>query len=157
MLVYLVRFVRSISATNSVSLLFSSSTTSSPATTTTTSSPATTAATASCSTLQPNLMIHCNILLGMRRQGLLVCARGTRRLEGLVKVGDDIVNVFRPDGDADQILGDAGGETFVFGELFVRGGPRVDGEGFGVSDTVSHTTEIKSVSPFCSLREDNIR
>lgn len=148
MLVYLVRFVRSISATNSVSLLFSSSTT---------SSPATTAATASCSTLQPNLMIHCNILLGMRRQGLLVCARGTRRLEGLVKVGDDIVNVFRPDGDADQILGDAGGETFVFGELFVRGGPRVDGEGFGVSDTVSHTTEIKSVSPFCSLREDNIR
>ena len=43
--------------------------------------------------------------------------------------------MFGADGDADEIFCDAGVDPLGFGKLFVRCGPGVDGEGFGVADT----------------------
>ena len=62
--------------------------------------------------------------------------RSLTRFEALLEISNDIIDVFGADGDADEIFGDAGVDTLGFGKLFVRGGPGVDGEGFGVTDTV---------------------
>ena len=56
------------------------------------------------------------------------------RLEALLEISNDIIDVFGADGDADEIFGDAGVSALGFGELFVGCGPGVDGEGFGVAD-----------------------
>lgn len=59
---------------------------------------------------------------------------GSGLLEGLLEVGDDVVDVLSADGDADEVLGDAGAHALLVGQLRVGGGPGVDGEGLGVAD-----------------------
>lgn len=85
-------------------------------------------------TLQPNLPLRRRIR--PIRKSSLVRSRSTSGLEGLFEISDDVVDVFGADGDTDRVFGDARVELFLVGELFVRGGPWVDGEGFGVADAV---------------------
>lgn len=84
---------------------------------------------------------------------------GRGRREGLLKVGDDVVNVLRADGDSDEVLAersviiptrtvfcdskthlsDAAAELLLVSELLVGGGPGVDGQSLGVADAVMMT------------------
>lgn len=60
----------------------------------------------------------------------------SRRRERLLKVGNDVVNVLRTDGDTDEILGNTTVDTLFFAKLFVSCRPRVDGESLGVANAV---------------------
>ena len=53
--------------------------------------------------------------------------RSLTRLEALLEIGNDIIDMFGADGDADEVFGDAGVDALGFGELFVGCGPGVDG------------------------------
>lgn len=66
-------------------------------------------------------------------------------LEGLLKVGNDVVNVLGADGDANEVLGDARVLLLLVGELLVRRGPGVDGEGLGVADVGQVADELEAV------------
>lgn len=61
---------------------------------------------------------------------------GSAGSERLREIGNDVVNVFRADGDTDSVVSDTGILTFLLGELFVSSGPGVDCEGLGVTDAV---------------------
>ena len=82
------------------------------------------------SRIPPNLHI---LLLSFR---LSISLRSLTSFKALFEISNDIIDMFGADGDADEILGDAGVDALGFGKLFVRCGPGVDGEGFGVADTV---------------------
>lgn len=70
------------------------------------------------------------------RQRRLVRASCACCLERLLKVGDNVVDVFGADRDTDSVLGDARIEALLLRKLLVCRGPGVDGEGLGVTDTV---------------------
>ncbi len=53
--------------------------------------------------------------------------RGLTRLEALLEIGNDIIDMFGADGDADEVFCDAGVDALGFRELFVGCGPGVDG------------------------------
>jgi len=64
--------------------------------------------------------------------------------EALLKVVDDIINMFNANRDSNHVLGDTWVKTFLFRELLVCRGPRVDGESLCITDTTwtlvpSHT------------------
>ena len=65
--------------------------------------------------------------------------------KGLLKVGNDVVNVLGTDGNADEILSDTRGELLLVGELLVGGGPGVDGKGLGVTDVGEVGDELEAV------------
>ena len=48
-------------------------------------------------------------------------------LEALLEISNDIIDMFGADGDADEVVCDAGVNALGFGELFVGCGPGVDG------------------------------
>lgn len=58
-------------------------------------------------------------------------------LEGLLEIGNDVVDVLGTDRDADCVLGDTRVNTLLLRELLVRSGPGVDRESLGVTDTVT--------------------
>lgn len=71
--------------------------------------------------------------ISLRRACLLriVCVpptlfRRITRLEALIEIVDDIVDMFQSDGDTDQVLGYAGIDLLLVFELFVGCGPGVD-------------------------------
>lgn len=69
------------------------------------------------------------VLLGLGRgSGLARGGSGGGVLKGLLKVGDDVVNVLRADRDADEVLADAGARLLLVGELLVGGGPGAFGQ-----------------------------
>lgn len=79
--------------------------------------------------IPPNLhILLLSLLLRLRLRSLT-------SFKALLEISNDIINVFGADGDADEIFGDAGVDALGFGKLFVRCGPGVDGQGFGVADT----------------------
>ena len=53
--------------------------------------------------------------------------RSLTRLEALLEISNDIIDMFGADGDADEVFCDAGVDALGFGELFVGCGPGVDG------------------------------
>ena len=71
------------------------------------------------------LLLSVSLCVWMRR---LTCA------ERLLEIGNDVVNVLGADGNPDQILCDTTVDLLLLTELFVCGGPRVDGERFGITD-----------------------
>src|SRR5262245_46250013 len=56
------------------------------------------------------------------------------RLQGVVEVVDDVVDVLDADGDADHVVAYARRVTLVVGHLLVRGRRRMDDQGLGVAD-----------------------
>ena len=76
------------------------------------------------------------LLLLVLRPTLFGWVRRIAGVEALIEIVDDVVKVFKADGDPDHVFRDAGVDLFLVGKLFVRGGPRMDGQGLGVSDTV---------------------
>lgn len=56
------------------------------------------------------------------------------------------------DGDADEVLGDAGADALLLGELLVGGGPGVDGEGLGVADVGEVRDELEPVHDLAARR-----
>ena len=86
---------------------------------------------------------HLGLTLGRPRLLLVPFIRcavsfgGLARGEGLLEVVDDVINVLVADRDPDQVLGDAAVGLFLVRELLVGGGPRVDGQRFGVTDAVA--------------------
>lgn len=88
------------------------------------------------------------VILLLRGLALGLCGIGLGSgglLERLLEVGDDIVDVLGADGDADEVLGDAGAHALLVGELLVGGGPGVDGEGLGVADVGEVGDELEAV------------
>ena len=69
-------------------------------------------------------------------------------MEGLIEVVADIGYVFDADGDADVFGADTGRELFGFGQLLMRGGGRVDHEGFGVSQIGEVAGEFDAIDQF---------
>jgi len=59
----------------------------------------------------------------------------TRR-EGLLEVMDYIVNMLVADGNTNEVFGDSTVPPFLLRKLLVCRGPRMDGQRFGVTDTV---------------------
>src|SRR5215469_71306 len=68
-----------------------------------------------------------------------------RRLQGLVQIRDDIVDMLQPDGEPDIAVGDAGRELLVRRELGMRGGRRVDGEAPRIADMGDVIEELQGV------------
>ena len=62
--------------------------------------------------------------------------RGFARGKGLLEVLNDIVDVLRPHGYADQIFSDTATSLLLVAQLLMRGRPRVDGQGFGVTNAM---------------------
>lgn len=56
--------------------------------------------------------------------------------KGLLKVVENVINVLGADGNPDEVFGDTAIGLFFIRELLVCGGPRVDGQRFGVTDAV---------------------
>ena len=54
--------------------------------------------------------------------------------QGLVKIGDNVLRVLDPDGDADHVGGDAGAELLLGSHLGVRAGGRMQHAGAGIAD-----------------------
>src|SRR5690606_29878241 len=77
---------------------------------------------------------------------------GTARLdgsEGLVNVGDDVVDVLDAHRNPHKVLGDAGGGEFFGVELAVGCRGRVAGQGFGVADidqTIDHLEAVDELA-----------
>lgn len=108
----------------------------------------------------------------MRNARGRVGALGGRRrggLEGLLEIGDDVVDVFRADGNTDQVLADAGSLLLLVAELLVGGGPGaagwlaklpvfsglsstrgsvhlLDGQGLGVADVGQVRDQLEAVN-----------
>jgi len=74
--------------------------------------------------------------------------------EGLIEVGEEVVEVFDTDGKADEFGFDAAGELLLGGELGVCRGGGVNGERFGVAEVGDVGEKLKGVdelgSGFCS-------
>lgn len=65
--------------------------------------------------------------------------------KGLLEVEDDVFDVFEAETDADEVRGDAAFDLLFVGELLVRGDPRVDDEGFGITDVGEMAAEFEVV------------
>lgn len=64
----------------------------------------------------------------------LRCATGG---ETLLKVVNDIVDMFNADRDSDHVFGYARVQSLLFAELLVGSGPRMNGKGLRVTDTAT--------------------
>lgn len=71
--------------------------------------------------------------------------------EGLLKVGNDIVNVLSANRDTDGILGDARIKLLLVAQLLVGGGPGVNGQSFGVANTRQELEHVICEFPGASL------
>ena len=67
------------------------------------------------------------------------------RGERLVDVGEDVVDVFDADGEADEVGGDAGGPELVVGELAVGGAGGVQDAGARVGDVRHDGRELEAI------------
>src|ERR1700759_1565693 len=75
--------------------------------------------------------------------GMVGSAGGGRGLvQGLVDVGDDVVDVLDADGGADRLRPDTGLHQLLVGQLAVGGGGRMDGQGLGVSQIEQPLDEL---------------
>ena len=73
--------------------------------------------------IRPSPNLHILLLLLPLRLRL----RSLALLKALLEIRNDIIDMFGADGDADEVFRDAGVDALGFGELFVGGGPGVDG------------------------------
>lgn len=58
---------------------------------------------------------------------LRIRLRSLTRLEALLEISNDIIDMFGADGNTDEVFCDAGVDALGFGKLFVRCGPGMDG------------------------------
>ena len=65
--------------------------------------------------------------------------------KGLVYVGDDVLDVFEPDGETHEVVGDAALALLVGGELLMGGAGGVDHERLGVADVGEVGEELDGV------------
>lgn len=65
----------------------------------------------------------------------LISAGSSASSKRLLEIGDDVVDMLSAHGDTDGVLRGAGSIALILRELLVGCGPRVDGEGLGVTDT----------------------
>ena len=65
--------------------------------------------------------------------------------EGLIEVGEDIVDVLDADAEPDHAGGDAGATLFLCRHLAMSGGSRMAGQRFGVAKIDETRDEIESV------------
>lgn len=70
---------------------------------------------------------------------------GVGGLEGLLEVGDDVVDVLGSDRDTDEVLGDTRVLLLLVRELLVGRGPGVDREGLGVTNVGEVADELEGV------------
>ncbi len=68
-----------------------------------------------------------------------------RRLQRLVEIGEDVVDVLDADGQANVIVGDAGRQLLFGRELRVGGARRMDGERARVADVGDMIEELERV------------
>ena len=87
----------------------------------------------------------CQLAFRLRRPCLVLisncsCGIGVGRLascERLFKVVNDVVDVFRPHGNANQVLGNAAVYFLLITQLFVSCTPGMNGEGLAIADAAS--------------------
>lgn len=72
-------------------------------------------------------------------------SNGVGGLEGLLKVGNDVVNVLGAHADADEVLGDTRVLLLLVGQLLVRRGPGVDRERLRVADVGEVADQLEAV------------
>lgn len=77
---------------------------------------------------------------------------GSGLLEGLLEVGDDVVDVLSADRDADEVLGNARADALLVGQLLVRRRPGVDGERLGVADVGEVGDDLETVDDLAAGR-----
>ena len=68
--------------------------------------------------------------------------------QGLIDVGDDVVDVFQAYRDADEFRGNAGGKLGLRTHLTMAGGGGVQDQGFGVADIGQVAGELDGVDEF---------
>jgi hypothetical protein len=90
-------------------------------------------------------------LLRLRRSLLQALGAQAGRVESLLEVVDDVVDVLETQGDTDQVGGDTSLDLLLVGELLVGGSPGVDDEGLGVTDVGQVTAELEVVDDGADL------
>src|SRR4051794_14910437 len=80
------------------------------------------------------------------------CLR-SRDIQGLIKVPEDIVDIFKPDTQADEIGGYAGAELLLFVELAVSGRSRVDRQALGVAHVGQVAEQFQALDELLSSRQ----
>lgn len=87
------------------------------------------------------------LLLSLRLHTLFpgLGRRRSRGLEGLLEIGDDVVDVLRADGDPDEVVGHARAGLLLVRKLLVRRRPGVDGQRLGVAHVGQVGDELEAV------------
>ncbi len=71
-----------------------------------------------------------------------------RRRQRLVEVGEDVIDVFDADREADEFGGDSGGALLFLVELGMSGGGRVDRQRFGIADVGEVFEKFEGIDEF---------